>query len=241
VNPQYPPQGQPPRPNYPPQQGPRQTGQYPTPPYDPNPPVPRQRFDPLTLAILAAAGLAGCACCAAVALFVILTILPTPQPPATARPTLNLTIVAANAAGTRTFIAPTIKPTFNPASVGKLINPSISANLGGMSVLQIDVLDQASGNYTRAAQLTGADLDIFAESFNISVPTTAPNTDCPDHVRLSVTRADNSVVTIGVCLKSVVILRGLPDLGGADAPMGPRFSDAISPYLPDAYRRLLRF
>ena len=41
------------------------------------------------------------------------------------------------------------------------------------------------------------------------VPTTAPNTDCPDHVRLSVTRADNSVVTVGVCLKGVVILRGL--------------------------------
>jgi hypothetical protein len=44
---------------------------------------------------------------------------------------------------------------------------------------------------------------------------------------------------MGVCLKNVVNLRGIPDLGGADAPMGPRFTDALLPYLPSNYQALL--
>lgn len=185
--------------------------------------------------IIVAAGLAGLACVFSIGILCIFVILPPPRPPATSLPTLDTTaIVAAQTPATP------VKPTFDPASVGKIINPYISANLAGMTVIQIDVLDPATGNYTRAAQLTGSDLNIFAESFNISVQTVAPNTDCPDHVRLSVTRSDGSIVTIAVCLKDVVILRGLPDLGGADAPMGPRFTDAIINYLPDEYKKLLQ-
>ncbi len=132
-------------------------------------------------------------------------------------------------------------PTPINLNVGKIINPYIDANLQNMSVLQIDILDTASGNYTRAAQLQGTDLNIFTESLNISVQTVAPNTDCPDHIRLSVTRQDQTVIKMAACLKGVVILRGIPDLGGADAPMSPRFTDALAPYLPDDLKRLLNF
>jgi hypothetical protein len=200
-------------------------------------PVQRRRFDNWTIAVIAAAGIAGCMCLAAIGvlcLFVTLGPVPTP---ATPRPVINSATIGAN----NGVAVPTVQPTLDPASVGKAINPAVSADLDGMTVLQIDILDQATGNYTRAAQLTGSDLDIFAESLNISVQTTAPNTDCPDHVRFSITRQDSSVVTIGVCLKQVVILRGLPDLGGADAPMGPRFTDALERYLPDNYKSLLNF
>ncbi len=169
---------------------------------------------------------------------VMVLLAPAPPAPATPRPV----------AGTPTIIAggvnvlPTTPPTVNTANIGKFVNPFISAQLQGMTVMQIDVRDQATGNYVRAQQLTGGDLDKFVEAFNVSVKTVAPDPNCPDHVRLSITRADNSVVTIGVCLKQVVILRGgIPDLGGADAPMYPGFSDALAPYLPDAYRNLLNF
>jgi hypothetical protein len=201
--------------------------------YPPTPP--RRAYDPWTLAIIAAAALAGLTCVVALGLLCIFVLLPPPAPPATPKPVLNATNLFAT-----TNPVP-LTPTLDPASVGKVINPYVSANLGGMSVLQIDVLDSTSGNYVRAAQLTGSDLDIFSESFNISVQTVAPNTGCPDHVRLSITRSDSTIVTMGVCLKGVVILRGIPDLGGADAPMGPRFSDALAPYLPDNYRKLLNF
>ena len=202
-------------------------------------PVPRRRgLDSWTIALIAAVGIAGCACIGAIAVLFIFVLAAPPPAPATPKPLLNGTTIAANVPGA---VLPAATPTLDPASVGKVINPAVSASLTGMTVLQIDVLDPTTGNYTRAAQLTGTDLDIFSESFNISVETIAPNTDCPDHVRLSITRRDDSVVTMGVCLKNVVILRGIPDLGGADAPMGPRFSDALAPYLPDAYKRLLNF
>ncbi|MEP7287974.1 MAG: hypothetical protein ABI947_19655 [Chloroflexota bacterium] len=213
------------------------------PPYEPPPvvrrksslPGPLGQFDPWTLAIVAGIIIAGCMCLAALGVLAIFLFAKPPPPPATP-------IIATEAAvNVAPITQPTAQPSLDPASVGKVVNPMVSAGLEGMTVLQIDVLDQATGNYTRAAQLTDTDLDIFAESLNISVQTVTPNTDCPDHVRLSITRADNSVVTMGVCLKVVVILRGIPDLGGADAPMGPRFSDALAPYLPDAYKKLLNF
>jgi hypothetical protein len=47
-------------------------------------------------------------------------------------------------------------------------------------------------------------------------------------------------VTVAICLKGSVIIRGLPDLGGADAPMGPLFIDALMPYLPEEYQKLLQ-
>ncbi len=202
------------------------------PPYQPQR---RRSTDPWTVALLVATGLAGLACVFIIGILCIFVILPAPRPPATPAATIDTTAVLA----AQTPATP-VKPTFDPASVGKIINPYVSANLSGMTVLQIDVLDAATGNYTRAAQLTGTDLNIFVESFNISVQTVTPYTDCPDHVRLSVTRKDGSIVTIAVCLKDVVVLRGLPDLGGADAPMGPRFTDALINYLPDDYKKLLQ-
>ena len=205
------------------------------------PPPRRRPIDPWTLAVIGAAILAGCACCGAIAVVVLLVVLPGPTQPAAPIPTIDATAALAAAAQAGPLLPSGSKPTLDPASVGKVINPYIDANLANMSVLQIDILDTTTGNYTRAAQLTGNDLTIFAESFNISVQTVAPNTDCPDHVRLSVTRQDQSVITMAACLKGVVILRGLPDLGGADAPMGPRFTDALTPYLTDSLKNLLSF
>jgi hypothetical protein len=178
------------------------------------------------------------ACLFAICIFTVFVFLPGPRPPATQVSTLDPTAALA-AAQAQTQAVP-VTPTFDPASVGKIINPYVSASLSGMTVLQIDVLDAATGSYTRQAQLTGTDLDIFAKSLNISVQTEAPNTDCPDHVRLSITRADNSIVTIAICLKGDVIVRGLPDMGGSDAPMGPLFIDALMPYLPADYQKLLQ-
>ncbi len=177
------------------------------------------------------------ACMGAVGVVCLLSVAGTPPPPATPPPSNNSTQIVA--IGTP---LPTPLPTVDSANIGKYVNPYLSAGLQGMTVLQIDVRDQDTGNYVRSAQLTGSDLDKFIEAFNVSVKTVAPNPSCPDHVRLSITRADNSVVTIGVCLKGVVILRGgIPDLGGADAPMYPGFSDALAPYLPPAYKDLLDF
>ncbi len=183
------------------------------------------------------AGVALLACVGAVGVVCLLSVLGPPPAPATPRPATNPTAVVV--VGTPLSTA---SPTVDSANIGQFVNPYISAQLAGMTVLQIDVRDQDTGNYIRAAQLTGTDLDKFAEALNVSVKTVAPNPSCPDHVRLSITRADNSVVTIGVCLQGVVILRGgVPDLGGADAPMYAGFSDALAPYLPPAYRDLLDF
>lgn len=195
----------------------------------------RRPLDNWTIALIVATAVAALACVCCVGAIFIFVFLKPPPPPATPAPTLDTTAIFAGQNP-----ATPVPPTFDPSSVGKVINPYIDANLTGMTVLQIDVLDKATGTYTRAAQLTGTDLDIFAQSFNISVETVAPNTDCPDHVRLSITRADSSIVTIAVCLKGAVILRGLPDLGGADAPMGPLFTDALINYLPDEYKALLQ-
>jgi hypothetical protein len=211
--------------------------QYQDPQFYGDAPVPRRRrLDTWTIALIAAVGLAGCTCLVAVFVLFLFVFAAPPPAPATPKPIVNAGTVASPGS-----VLPAATATLDPANVGKVINPAVSAALNGMTVLQIDVLDQATGNYTRAAQLTGTDLDIFSESFNISVETVAPNTDCPDHLRFSITRRDNSVVTMGVCLKQVVILRGIPDLGGADAPMGPRFSDALAPFLPDAYKALLNY
>jgi hypothetical protein len=215
---------------------------YDQPPYPPPPPdyTPKRRWfglDSWTIGVIGLTAVAGATCLCAVSVLCLLVFTAPPPAPATPRPVTNPTAIAAAGSPQATSA-----PTLNSADVGKFVNPSISAQLQGMTVLQIDVRDEATGNYVRAQQLTGSDLTIFAEAFNVSVKTVAPSTDCPDHVRLSITRSDNSVVTIGVCLKDVVILRGgIPELGGADLPMAPRFTDALAPYLPEAYRNLLRF
>ncbi len=206
------------------------------PPIPPSVPPGRVPRDLWTVGLLLAAGVAILACLGAIGVLCLVTVLGAPPAPATPAPVANQAPVVV---GTP---LPTPSPTVDTSNIGKFVNPFISAQLQGMTVLQIDVRDEASGNYVRAAQLTGSDLDKFIEALNVSVKTVAPDPTCPDHVRLSITRADNSIVTIGVCLKGVVILRGgIPDLGGADAPMYPGFTDALAPYLPPVYKELLNF
>jgi hypothetical protein len=192
-----------------------------------------------TIALLIAIGGASVACLLAICVIGVV-VLPNPPSPATPRATLDLTGIFATAAQAGTT-PQVVLPTLDSSKIGQVVNPYLVANLSGMTMIQIDTLDPATGNYTRQANVTGSDLSVFAKSFNISVQTVAPNSDCPDHVRLSVTRADNSIVTMGVCLKGVVILRGLPQFGGADAPMGPFFSDTLGQYLPDSLKKLLNF
>src|SRR5258708_29248807 len=93
--------------------------------YPPTPP--RRAYDPWTLAIIAAAALAALTCVVALGLLCIFVLLPPPAPPATPKPVLNATNLFAT-----TNPLP-LTPTLDPASVGKLINPFISANLGGMT------------------------------------------------------------------------------------------------------------
>jgi hypothetical protein len=157
--------------------------------------------------------------------------------PATVRPTIDLASVQTP------LPSATIQPTFDAGAAGSAYNPYFSADMAGMTALTIDVLDVATGTYTRAIQLTGTQMDPFVEALNVSVFTTAPDLACPNHVRFTVTRADNSNIVFGACLKDVVILRGdaLTDLRGADAPMYPGFTEALAPYLPQNLKDLLSF
>ena len=206
------------------------------PKYDPPQPT-RLQLNSWTIGVIIAGVLAGGLCICAVFLVIVLVFFKPPPPPATPRPaTAAVSVPVADTP------IPTVPPTLNPANVGKFVNPFFSANLQGMTLIQIDVLDTGTGNYVRAAQLTGTDMDKFIDALNVSVKTVAPNTRCPDHVRLSITKADTSVVTIGLCLDHVVILRGdIADMEGVDAPMYPGFSDALAPYLPEPYKQLLDF
>ncbi len=202
-----------------------------------DPPVPSRRpLDMWTIGLIAATALVAVACLLVGGILCIFVFVAPPQPAATPAPNTG----PANVAVIPTQLVTTIVPTVDPASIGKFVNPYVSADLQGMTVLQIDVRDPTSGNYTRVTQLTGTDLAPFVTALNVSAQTVAPDPNCPDHVRLSITRADNSIVTLGVCLKNAVVLRGgIPDLGSADLPMYPGFSDALAPYLPDAYKQLL--
>jgi hypothetical protein len=108
---------------------------------------------------------------------------------------------------------------------------------------QIDVylLDPTSGQYVGRAQILAGspEMEEFATALNISNFITAPDPTCPNHVTLLVTRADGSQIPLGVCLKGSVILRGLPNLGGNDLPMGPYFTDILLPFLTEQYAALL--
>ncbi len=180
-----------------------------------------------------AAGLALLTCLAAAGLVILRLALPEPPPPVTPPAVANPTTAPIQA----TFTA-----TFNAANAGQFFNPYLSGNLQNMSSIQIDLRDSASGNYVQAAHITGDALGKFVEAFNVSVKTIVPDPNCMDQVRFSITRADNSVITIGACLKGVVILRGdIPDLNGADAPMYPGFTDTLAPYLSDDLRSKLSF
>lgn len=200
---------------------------------------PRRRLDNWTIALIIAGGGASALCLLAACVLLIL-IMPGPPQPTTPNPTLDLTGIFATAA--LSGVTPqVIKPTLDTSKIGQVINPYLSANLQGMTLIQIDTLDQSTGNYTRLTQVSGSDLNDFGKSLDISVQTVAPDTSCPDHVRLTITRADNSIVMMGLCLKGVVVVRDLPQLGGTDAPMGPFFSDTLGKYLPDSLKKLLNF
>jgi len=138
-------------------------------------------------------------------------------------------------------VSPTLPNSGGAVGGGQYVNPYESANLTGMSIIQIDLLDQSTSSYTRVAQVTGADLNAFAVAFNVSVQAVSQDPSCPDHLRLTITRADNSVLAFGVCLKGVVTLRNTDLFGGLDLPMYPGFTDTISKYLPDNYKQLLTF
>jgi hypothetical protein len=199
--------------------------------------------DPMTLGVIAAGILAVGLCLVAFCLGIILLTQPVQPPSAPAQPIASAPTFDPNTIWTPTPL-PTATPIFNPANAGNLLNPYQAANLDGMTAIMVDVYDQASGNYIRQAQIpaNSEEMAKFVEAFNISVYITAPNPTCPDYVRFSITRADGSLVIIGVCLKDAVILRGdIPGLEGGDLPMGPYFTDVMLPYLPDAYKHLLGF
>jgi hypothetical protein len=199
--------------------------------------------DPMTLGVIAAGGLAVGLCLVAFCLGILLFSQPVQPPSAPSQPLAGAPTIDPNIIWTPTP-APTATPIFNPADAGNLLNPYQAANLAGMTAIMVDVYDQAAGNYVRQAQIAAGSEEMakFVEALNISVYVTAPNTTCPDYVRFSITRADNTLVIIGVCLKSVVILRGdISGLNGGDLPMGPYFTDILLPYLPDAYKQLLDY
>lgn len=212
--------------------------------------IPRRPERPVNLNLIGVIGagilaVGGLLCLCLVAGSVVF-LKPPPTPAAISQPT-NVIIIPTSGVllptATGIFIATPVPTAINqvPVPVGNYINPYESANLAGMTVIQVDILDPATGNYTRVAQPTGADLNAFAVAFNVSVPAEAQNPACPDHLRLSVTRADNSVVVIGVCLNGVVVLRNADLFGPFDLPMYPGFTDTIAKYLPDAYKQLLTF
>ncbi len=212
---------------------------YPPPQQQQPPPTRRYQFDRWTIGMIAAGGLAF-VMCTLVGCVVILGLVRQPPPPATPRPTVLVAQPSPLAIATP---LPPATPTFNPASVGQLVNPFDAARLDGMTAIQIDALRQGTGNYERIIQINigSVEMDRFVEALNIANFIQRPNGACPNHLRLTINRADQSVALIGVCLSQLVVLRGadITGLGGGDLPMGPFFTDVICPYLPADYKSLL--
>src|SRR5450432_4266148 len=112
--------------------------------------------DRWTVVAIVAALLAAFTCFGAVGLACLLAVLVPPPPPATAPPAAAVVAPAADVPTTIINLSPqaTTAPTVDSASVGQFVNPYLSANLAGMTVIQIDIRDATTGNYVRAAQLT---------------------------------------------------------------------------------------
>lgn len=196
--------------------------------------------DPLVLGAVFAAFAIGGFCLLGLCLLIVLSesAIPRPSAPtAAALATVTPIIVTATPA-----VSPA--PPYDPSRIGSFLNPFIDAQLEGMQALVIEVLDPVTGGYVRSAPVTANTLEMqqFITAFNIAQAITAPDFSCPDHVRFLIARADGSFVAIGACLNGVVILRGadIPNLGGNDLPMGPYFTDILTPYLPSTYQALLR-
>lgn len=166
--------------------------------------------------------------------------VPPPAPVTAATATFGLPV------GTAPIVVTPIPavPTFDPSVVNTYINPYANAQLSTMTQLFIDVLNPQTGQFERKAQLLGGNLDPFAVAFNIAGPVSAPNANCPERVRLTAVRADNTQAVFGVCLDNVnqaIVLRSadVTDLNGGDLQMGPYFIDVLATYLPAEYRQLL--
>ncbi len=198
--------------------------------------VPR---DPILLGAILAGGVIGTFClCGLCLLFTFSdSAIPRPSTPTASAGNTTIPIIV-----TATPDLPT-QPPFDSSKIGSFLNPFLDANLEGMQAIALEVLDPNTGGYVRSAPIVANTLEMqqFVTAFNIAQAITAPDFGCPDHVRFLVARADGSVVSIGACLKGVVILRGaaLPNLGGNDLPMGPYFTDILTPYLPSIYQGLL--
>lgn len=205
--------------------------------------------DPTTLGIFAAGGLAISVCLCGFCLLLLMLNAPVPGPEEPAAvPTQPIIIPPTTIGGFPTpnpFGTPTVSVPqtggSDPSLVDTLLNPFADASLDGMRQIDIYLLDPTTGQYAGRAQvLAGSpEMEQFATALNISNFITAPDPTCPNHVTLNVTRADGSQIPLGVCLKGSVILRGLPNLGGNDLPMGPYFTDILIPFLTEQYAALL--
>jgi hypothetical protein len=236
-DPNQPPQGQQPPPQY---------QQEPPPGYRLTPPAASpldqlmEQIKQLNVGIIAAAALFAMLCVIGACVVVIGLVgggrIPAPSAPRT--PTR-----AALPVGTPQLVVTPIPavPTFNSALAGTYLNPYFNGRLDTMTTLLIDVLNPQTGQVERKAQLLGTNLDTFVVAFNIAGEVLAPDPTCPERVRLTAIRADNSQVSFVVCLKNAIILRtaDIPELGGGDLRMGPYFIDILAPYLPAEYRQLL--
>jgi len=199
--------------------------------------------DPMSLGIIAAGFLMFSMCLCAFCLVILILSRPTPSP-ATAggdtRPTINPALIFTP------IPSQTPVPPFNPSKVGTLLNPYAAAQLDGMTSISVDFYNPATGQFEPSGIQIGAGSDAmnaFVTALNIGQPIAAPDASCQTALRFNITRVDNSVVAIGVCLKDAVILRGgIPGLDGGDLPMGPYFIDVLRDYLPnlpDAFKQLL--
>lgn len=196
--------------------------------------------DPLVLGAIFAGGMIGSFCLLGFCLLITFSesAIPRPSSPTpVAIATITPIIVTATPE-----VSPL--PPYDASRIGSFLNPFVDANLEGMQALVIEVLDPITGSYVRSAPINANTLEMqqFITAFNIAQVITAPDFTCPDHVRFLIARADGSFIAIGACLKGVVILRGadIPSLGGNDLPMGPYFTDILTPYLPSTYQALLR-
>ncbi|MCS6871205.1 MAG: hypothetical protein RML95_01000 [Anaerolineae bacterium] len=196
--------------------------------------------DLLLIGALITAGTAGSLCLLGFCLLITFSESLIPRP---STPTLAVVATVTPIFVTATPEASPV-PFYDTSRIGSFLNPFIDANLEGMQVLVIEVLDPVTGSYVRSAPISANTLEMqqFITAFNIAQAIVAPDLTCPDHVRFLIARADGSFISIGACLKGVVILRGaaLPNLGGNDLPMGPYFTDILTPYLPSTYQALLQ-
>lgn len=134
------------------------------------------------------------------------------------------------------------RPTPVPPTVGagSFVNPLVRTGLRNATAAQVQVRD-ASGSFVASGTITDDNLRNLLNALDVSAQAQARDAACPDHVRLTFIKPDAGQVLLSACLKSVVILRGLPGAEAFDVPLYGAASDALSPYLPDELQDLLDF